>query len=69
MTFEDGEHRRSGAARPIAAPARYAALKQQLATSSKDEDAYTRTKTDLIQEFVDAARTSRGLPLVPVWEE
>jgi len=48
---------------------RYAVLKQRLATSSKDDDAYTRAKTDLIQEFVDAARTSRGLPLVPVWEE
>lgn len=23
----------------------------------------------LIQEFVDAARNARGLPLVPVWEE
>jgi GrpB-like predicted nucleotidyltransferase (UPF0157 family) len=48
---------------------RYAALKQRLATSSKDEDAYTRAKTDLIQELVDAARTARGLPLVPVWED
>jgi GrpB-like predicted nucleotidyltransferase (UPF0157 family) len=49
--------------------ARYAALKLRLATSSKDEDAYTRAKTSLIQELVDAARTARGLPLVPVWEE
>jgi GrpB-like predicted nucleotidyltransferase (UPF0157 family) len=48
---------------------RYAALKQRLAASSQDEDAYTRAKTDLIQELVDAARTSRGLPLVPVLEE
>lgn len=48
---------------------RYAALKQRLATSSTDEDAYTRAKTDLIQELVDAARADRGLPLVPVWEE
>lgn len=49
--------------------ARYAALKLRLATSSKDEEAYTRAKADLIQELVDDARTYRGLPLVPVWEE
>ncbi|HEX6336530.1 MAG TPA: GrpB family protein [Jiangellaceae bacterium] len=48
---------------------RYTALKQRLATSSTDEDAYTRAKTDLIQELVDAARADRGLALVPVWEE
>ena len=28
-----------------------------------------RAKTELIQEFVDAARAELGLPQVPVWEE
>jgi len=67
-----GVAKRAAPARSRANPAyvaRYAALKLRLATSSKDEDAYTRAKTDLIQELVDDARTYRGLPLVPVWEE
>lgn len=48
---------------------RYGALKQRLATEATDPDTYTRAKTELIQEMVDAARVQRGLPLVPVWEE
>lgn len=49
---------------------RYAALKRSLAaTPGLDADTYTRGKTELVQEIVDAARTARGLPLVPVWEE
>ena len=34
-----------------------------------DGDAYTRAKTELIQELTDRARADRGLPSVPVWEE
>jgi GrpB-like predicted nucleotidyltransferase (UPF0157 family) len=48
--------------------ARYAALKRELATRVADRDAYTRAKTALIQELVDRARASRGLPPVDVWE-
>ena len=48
---------------------RYAALKRELAARGMDMLAYTRAKTELIQQMVDAARTERGLPLVPVWEE
>lgn len=47
---------------------RYGALKQRLAATLSADD-YTRAKTELIQELVDAARTQRGLPLVPVWED
>jgi GrpB-like predicted nucleotidyltransferase (UPF0157 family) len=49
--------------------ARYAALKRQLQRAVPDADAYTRAKTDLIQELTDRARAEHGLPLVPVWEE
>jgi GrpB-like predicted nucleotidyltransferase (UPF0157 family) len=45
----------------------YVRLKRELA--GQDGDAYTRAKTALIQRMVDATRTSRGLPLVDVWEE
>ncbi|MFI6740856.1 GrpB family protein [Nonomuraea sp. NPDC050451] len=51
------------------AAAEYAALKRALADGDPDGLAYTRGKTDLIQRFVDEARRSRGLPLLPVWEE
>jgi GrpB-like predicted nucleotidyltransferase (UPF0157 family) len=46
---------------------RYADLKRTLV--AMDGDSYTRAKTELVQELVDAARTERGLPLVTVWEE
>lgn len=49
--------------------ARYATLKQQLASTGLSTEDYTRAKTQLIQEFTDRARTERGLPSVPVWEE
>ena len=49
--------------------ARYAALKRRLADETGDGDAYTRGKTDLIQELTDRARIDRGLPPVPVWEQ
>ncbi|MFG1640798.1 GrpB family protein [Amycolatopsis sp. NPDC049252] len=48
---------------------RYGELKQKLAASGMSGDAYTRAKTDLIQELSDAARAERGLPPEPVWEE
>jgi GrpB-like predicted nucleotidyltransferase (UPF0157 family) len=48
---------------------RYAALKRALAEAHTDMSSYTRAKTSLIQELVDAARAARGLPPVPVWEE
>jgi len=49
---------------------RYAALKRALAASNAgDSFAYTRGKTDLIQQLVDEARTAAGLDPVPVWEE
>jgi GrpB-like predicted nucleotidyltransferase (UPF0157 family) len=47
----------------------YAQLKRSLAGAGQGGEAYTRAKTALIQRMVDAARTSRGLPLVEVWEE
>jgi GrpB-like predicted nucleotidyltransferase (UPF0157 family) len=47
----------------------YGRLKRSLAAAGHDGDAYTRAKTALIQRLVDAARTERGLPLGPVWEE
>jgi GrpB-like predicted nucleotidyltransferase (UPF0157 family) len=47
---------------------RYGRLKQELAAGDLDGDAYTRGKTALIQELVDAARAARGLPAEPVWE-
>lgn len=52
-----------------AAAERYAALKLQLAGLGLDREAYTRGKTALIQELMDAARAERGLPPEPVWEE
>jgi GrpB-like predicted nucleotidyltransferase (UPF0157 family) len=48
---------------------RYAALKQELMDKYGPGDAYTRGKSELIQELTDAARAERGLPSVPVWEE
>jgi GrpB-like predicted nucleotidyltransferase (UPF0157 family) len=48
---------------------RYADVKRELAKRQLDGDAYTRAKTELIQELVDAARAARGLPSVCVWEE
>jgi GrpB-like predicted nucleotidyltransferase (UPF0157 family) len=48
---------------------RYASLKRALAQRFSDMPSYTRAKTDLIQEIVDAARAARGLPSVPVWED
>ena len=48
---------------------RYAALKRELMDKFGPGDAYTRGKTELIQELTDAARSERGLPSVPVWEE
>jgi GrpB-like predicted nucleotidyltransferase (UPF0157 family) len=47
--------------------ARYGELK--LLVLDNESDAYTRAKTDLIQELTDRARTELGLPPVPVWEE
>jgi len=47
---------------------RYASLKRALAARFSDISSYTRAKTDLIQELVDAARAARGLPSTPVWE-
>jgi GrpB-like predicted nucleotidyltransferase (UPF0157 family) len=48
---------------------RYAAVKLALATQGLDGLDYTRAKTAVIQEIVDAARAARGLPSVVVWEE
>ncbi|WP_165972131.1 GrpB family protein [Paenibacillus piri] len=36
---------------------------------SLDPEAYTRAKTDFIQQIVDRARTEKGLPLQSVWED
>jgi GrpB-like predicted nucleotidyltransferase (UPF0157 family) len=49
--------------------ARYAEHKRQLLRAGVDADSYTRAKTAIIQELTDLARTERGLPLVPVWEQ
>ncbi|GIH21176.1 GrpB family protein [Rugosimonospora africana] len=49
--------------------ARYAERKRQLLSADVDADSYTRAKTAVIQELTDRARTERGLPLSPVWEE
>jgi GrpB-like predicted nucleotidyltransferase (UPF0157 family) len=49
--------------------ARYAALKRDLMAEHGSGEAYTRGKTELIQELTDKARAARGLPSVPVWEE
>jgi GrpB-like predicted nucleotidyltransferase (UPF0157 family) len=49
--------------------ARYAALKRELMARHGAGDAYTRGKTDLVQELTDKARAERGLPSVPVWED
>jgi GrpB-like predicted nucleotidyltransferase (UPF0157 family) len=48
---------------------RYGAHKLELARGGVTGEAYTRAKTGLIQELVDAARAARGLPSVPVWED
>ena len=48
---------------------RYGELKEQLSRDLASGDEYTRAKTALIQELVDAARDAVGLPRVPVWEE
>ncbi len=48
---------------------RYGELKQRLSRDLGSGDAYTRAKTALIQELVDAARDALGLQRVPVWEE
>ena len=48
---------------------RYAMLKRELMEKFGPGLAYTRGKTELIQELTDAARAERGLPSVPVWEE
>ena len=48
--------------------ARYGALKQALSSQHSVSLAYTRAKTELIQELTDRARAERGLPPVPVWE-
>jgi GrpB-like predicted nucleotidyltransferase (UPF0157 family) len=48
---------------------RYAALKREIAATGATGLAYTKAKTALIQELVDAARAERGLPSESVWEE
>jgi GrpB-like predicted nucleotidyltransferase (UPF0157 family) len=48
---------------------RYATLKRELMDKFGPGDAYTRGKTELIQELTDSARAELGLPSVPVWEE
>jgi GrpB-like predicted nucleotidyltransferase (UPF0157 family) len=48
--------------------ARYGALKVRLAADGVNGDDYTRAKTALVQEVVDAARHERGLEPVDVWE-
>jgi GrpB-like predicted nucleotidyltransferase (UPF0157 family) len=48
---------------------RYAALKRDLAGRALDGLEYTRAKTAVIQDVMDAARAARGLPSEPVWEE
>ena len=48
---------------------RYGTLKKRLAAELTDGFEYTKAKTDLIQELVDAARLARGLPKVSVWED
>jgi GrpB-like predicted nucleotidyltransferase (UPF0157 family) len=47
---------------------RYCDLKRSLAADGLTGFDYTKAKTDLIQEFTDAARARHGLPPVPVWE-
>jgi GrpB-like predicted nucleotidyltransferase (UPF0157 family) len=47
---------------------RYAELKRRLSRELGRGEAYTRAKTALIQELVDAARDELGLGRVPVWE-
>ncbi len=49
--------------------ARYGALKRSLSSEHSDSLAYTRAKTDLIQELTDRARAELGLPSVPVQDE
>jgi len=51
------------------ATSEYGELKKQLARGTADDPlAYTRAKTAFVQKVVDTERTSRGLPLVNVWE-
>jgi GrpB-like predicted nucleotidyltransferase (UPF0157 family) len=47
---------------------RYAALKSDIAAAGLDGLDYTRAKTALVQEIVDAARAARGLASEDVWE-
>lgn len=47
----------------------YGQLKQRLAADGLEGEAYTRAKTELIQQLTDRARAAHGLPSVPVWEE
>lgn len=49
--------------------ATYGEFKRRLAREVVDVDDYTRAKTGLIQQAVDADRAARGLPMVPVWED
>lgn len=46
----------------------YGDLKRRLAAQGLVGEDYTRAKTALIQDLVDAARDARGLPRVAVWE-
>jgi GrpB-like predicted nucleotidyltransferase (UPF0157 family) len=48
---------------------RYGDLKKRLAGQIADPLAYTRAKTNLIQELVDRARNDRGLPPENVWPD
>ncbi|SCF07907.1 GrpB protein [Micromonospora mirobrigensis] len=49
--------------------ARYAQLKQEIATAGIAPGDYARAKTEFIQEVMDRARAERRLPSVPVWEK
>lgn len=49
--------------------AAYGRLKRRLARQVSDVEEYTRAKTVVVQQAVDAERAARELPLVPVWEE
>jgi GrpB-like predicted nucleotidyltransferase (UPF0157 family) len=48
---------------------RYADLKRDLAVRCESGADYTKAQTELIQELTDRARSARGEPSVPVWEE
>ena len=48
----------------------YGQLKARLAIElGEDSAAYTRAKTDFIQELIDRARDARGLPRIDVWND